>query len=59
MKEGYYQINYTRKIPRTEKHVFTDLKGPLRAETNEEKTHINSYNSEILETGIGSKLEDC
>lgn len=35
MKGGYYQINYTRKMSRTEKHIFTDLKGPLRAETNE------------------------
>lgn len=36
--KGRYQINYTRKISRTEKHI-TDLKCPLKAETNEEKTH--------------------
>lgn len=39
MKGGYYQINYTRKISSTEKHVFTDVKGPLSTKMKG-KTHI-------------------
>lgn len=58
MKRGYYPFNYIGKNSRTEKHLFTDLKGSLSTKMNElKKTHIDLHNCEILEPGIKSKLK--
>lgn len=58
MKRGYYPINYIGKISRTEKDLFTDLKGSLSTKMNEEKkTHFDLHNCEILKPGIRSKLK--